>query len=273
MHISLRHAVLGALAASILCADLASAAGCPRQRVTPNQNLFWECVSEGSSCGTDRTCQTISYGGIVPYSTCECLPSAPDPNDYSYGTGGLWSTSLSAAPGPGATVTFTLTPGVTRLVVYANVDIDTGAITGAQEFSTPAALSGSVTLQFGTLPVDLIPVTVSALSLTMESWLYEGNPTGATTITLAPDGGTAVGFYDVAKGTIQFDEEVHCTASNALFVNLGYYFRPILSESSGQKVAAGPLNPYLMLPIGNFVPPSSVGVEQKPWSKIKSLYR
>jgi len=273
MHISLRHAVLGALTASILCADLATAAGCPRQRVTPNQNLFWECVSEGSSCGTGRTCQTISYSGIVNYSTCECLPAVPDPNDYSYGTGGLWSTSLSAAPGPGATVTFTLTPGVTQLVVYANVDIDGGAITGAQEFSTPAALSGSLTLQFGTSPAGSLPVTVSALSLVMDSWLYEGNPTGLTTITLAPDGGTAVGFYDVATATIQFDEAVHCTGSNALFVNLDYFFRPVLAESSDQKVAGGPLNPYLMLPIGNFVPPSAVGIEGKPWSKIKSLYR
>lgn len=274
MHISLRQAVLGVAVAAVVGDATANAAGCPRKRVTPNQNLFWECVSEGSACGPVRTCQTISYGGIVPYSTCECLPPAPDPDDYSYGTGGLWSTALSAAPGPGASVTFTLTPGVTRLVVYANVDVDAGTITGAQEFSTPAALSGSMTLEFGTSPADSVPVSVSALSLTMESWLYEGNPTGITSITLAPDGGTAVGFYDVATGTIQLDQDVHCIASNGLFVDLDYYFRPILSESSDQKAAAGPgLNPYLLLPIGNFVPPATVGVEEKPWSQIKSLYR
>lgn len=209
----------------------------------------------------------------MPYSTCECLPSAPDPNDYSYGTGGLWSTAPSALPGPGATVTFTLTPGVTRLVVYANVDIDAGEITGAQEYSTAAALAGSLTLQFGTTPLDSIPVTVSALSLVMDSWLYEGNPTGPNAIVLAPDGSTAVGFYHPATGTIQFDEPVHCKASNSLFVDLDYYFRPILSEAAEQQVAAPPLNPYVMLPIGNFVPPSAVGTEHKPWSKIKSLYR
>ena len=276
MHISLRNSIFGILAASVVGAGLPSAAAgaCARKRVTPNQNLFWECVSEGSACGTGRSCQTISYSGIVPYSTCECLPLAPDPNDFSYGTGGLWSTSPSAAPGPGGTVTFTLTPSVTRLVVYANVDIDTGAITGAQEFSGPTSLSGGLTLQFGTGPAGAIPVTVSALALTMDSWVYEGTPTGTTAISLAADGGAATGFYDAANGTIQFDAEVHCIASNTLFLSLDYYFRPILSESSDQKVALGPgLNPYLLFPTGNFVPPPTVGVEKQPWSRIKNLYR
>ncbi len=279
MRFSLRTAVLGSLALGLLLVDVAGATApgaCRRKRNPPNQNLFWDCVAEGSTCGAGNACQTISYGGIVPYSTCECLPVVHDPDDFSYGTGGLWTAVVtSGAAVPGGNVTIALAPGINALVIYPNVDIDAGAITNAQEFTDSGDFTGSMTLAIGAATgVDSFAVNVTALTLAMTSFDFEGNPTGATAMTLAPDGGTATGLFDVTNSTIQFDEPVHCQATNDLFGNFDYYFRPILIEGAAGKagVAGGP-NPFSVFATGTLVPPQVVSVQQRRWGDVKQLYR
>jgi hypothetical protein len=281
MRFSLRTAILGSLTLGLLLADVAGATApgaCRRKRNPPNQNLFWDCVAEGSSCGTGNSCQTIAYGGIVPYSTCECLPAVHNPDDFSYGTGGLWTAvvvSGAPVPVPGSSVTFALAPGINALVIYPNVDINAGQITNAQEFADNSAFTGSMTMEIGaSTSADSFEVHVSGLTLAVASFDFEGNPTGPTSITLAPDGGTATGLFDVASSTIQFDEPVHCLATNGLMGNFDYFFRPVLIEGAAGKAGfANGFNPFSVFTTGTFVPPQIVSIEQRHWSDIKRLYR
>jgi len=265
------------VALAALCSDLAAATPgtCARQRALPNQDLLWACVTEDDGCGAGNACQTIGYSGSVTYSTCECLPLTPSPDDYSYGTGAVWiATILAGVPGPGASVDFQLVPGPNALVVYANVDVDQGTITGAQELTGAGDFSGTFTVEFGSTPLDSIPVHISALALSMASWSFEGMPTGTTSITLAADGPLATGFYDVATSTIQFDAPVHCIATNDLHLAAEFYFRPILAEVGDQKPGARlTQNPFRVLGTGRYEPPGTVGVMREPWGRIKALYR
>ena len=279
MRFLLRTGVLGSLALVLLLVDVAgaSAAGtCRRKRNPPNQNLFWDCVAEGASCGSGNSCQTISYGGIVPYSTCECLPAIHNPDDLSYGMGGLWTAVVtSGAPLPGGSLTLALAPGINALVIYPNVDISAGAITNAQEFTDNSAFTGSMTMEIGAATgPDSFAVNVSALTLVTTSFDFEGNPTGPTSMTLAPDGSSAIGRFDVVRGTIQFDEPVHCLATNDLFGDFDYFFRPILIEGAAGKAGLSiAVNPFSVFATGTFVPPQIVSVEQRHWSDVKQIYR
>jgi len=250
---------------------------CARKRMPPNQNLLWVCVTPGAAC-TKGACQTVHYSGIVNYSTCECLSPVADPNDFSYGTGGLWTATVaSGVPGPGASVAFVLAAGVNALIVYPNVDVDlgTGAITNAQVFTGNSDLTGGFTLEFGAgAPMDSLPVTVSALSMTMTSWSFEGEATGVTTLTLAADGGDATGVWHGPSGTLLFDEPIHCTASNTLLGDFDYYFRPILLEGgeskSGVRTAT---NPFSLVATGRLQPAETVPVRRHEWGGVKNLFR
>jgi hypothetical protein len=257
----------------VAAADLAGAGtgACARRREPPNQNLFWVCVAPGSDCDPARTCQTIRYTGIVSYSTCACRPADPDPDNYDYGTGGLWVTTPSAVPGPGTSVTFALAPGLNTLVVYPDADIAGDEIQNAQTFGGAGDFAGSFTVQFGA-GADSLEAHVTALHFTMTSFDFEGQPTGPNTIDIAPDGPAATGWFFPATGTLRFDAPVHCLAANALQGSLDYFFRPILVEAR----ETGPrklLDPYTLAPTGRFVPAPPVGVEPQPWSRLKQLFR
>jgi hypothetical protein len=272
-----RVAVFAFMAVMTSIASIADASGgaCARKRMPPNQNLFWVCVTPGAACAKG-SCQTVSYGGIVPYSTCECLTPVSDPNDFSYGTGGYWNLPVaSGAPAPGGSATFQLADGINALIVYPNVDVDRndGTIQNAQEYSNNGDLTGSFTLDFGPgAPADSIAVHATSLSMTMVSWMYEGQPTGTTTLTLAPDGGAATGIWHAPSGTLKFDEPIHCLASNSLLGDFDFYFRPILIEGSDAKAGDG-VNPFSLFFTGYLLPAQSVATEQRPWSRFKTLYR
>jgi hypothetical protein len=199
----------------------------------------------------------------------------PDPNDFEYGTGGFWPVEVTSGdPGAGATVDFVLGPGANRLVIYPDADIVGGAIQNAQVFASSGSFTGTFTLQFetGGAP-DSIPVHVTALSLSMASFSFEGLPTGTNSIELAPDGPSATGLYYPSSATIQFDEPVHCLADNALQGGLDYYFRPILKQNQDAVIASGIQNPFEMLCTGRYVPQDAVPVRDRPWSTLKSTYR
>jgi hypothetical protein len=277
MHIFDRGILFG-IAAIVCAASTAEASGtCARQRMPPHQNLFWVCVTPGLTC-SDGVCQTLSYAGFIPYSTCECLPAASDSDDLSYGTGGFWTTEVtSGVPGPGATVTFQVASGFGELVVYPNVDVDTatGAIQNAQEYTSDGDFTGSLTVQIAAgAPTDSLAAHMTALSMATVSWSFEGEPTGTTTIALAPDGGAATGFWHAESGTLQFDAPVHCTASNALLGSFDFWFRPILIEAADAKAAvrAG-TNPFSLFTTGRFEPQVPVPVASQDWGRVKALFR
>lgn len=271
--------VVSLLSAASLVRDAAASGGtCARKRMPPGQNLFWVCVTEGATCGTGCNCKTVSYGGIVPYSTCECLPSTATGNDFDYSTGGSWLAPVDFDPAPHTTLKFTLSPGVGNgLVIYPDEDvIESGEVANEQVFTGSGDLSGSFSVALGMAIPDSIPCTITDLNLTVTSFSYEGDATGTNSIVLAADGPAAHGWFRASTGTIQFDEPVHCTVTNSLHGTLDYYFRPILTQAMDGLKSSSPTavpNPFTLLPTGRFVPPGNVPVQHDSWGRMKRTYR
>ena len=244
----------------------------------PGQNLFWVCVTENANCGTGLACKTVSYDGIVPYSTCECLPTVATGNDFDYSTGGNWLAPVDLDPAPNTTLKFSLSPGIGNgLVIYADEDvIETGEVVNEQVFTGGGDLSGSFSVSLGLALPDSIPCTITDLNLTVTSYSYEGDPTGTNTIVLAGDGPTAQGWFRPSTATIQFDQPVHCAVTNTLHGALDYYFRPILTQAQdGLKTphSSAIPNSFTLLATGRFVPPATVPVKHDSWGTLKRTYR
>jgi hypothetical protein len=253
---------------------------CKRRRTPPNQTQFWGCVTPDAMCNTDL-CQPVRHTGAGAFGSCECLPAEPDPDDLSYGTGGFWNAGFpSTDPAPGASLTFQLTSGLNSLVVYprSDVNLDTGAIENAQLYTAANALTGTFTIEIAMIasgdPTDSLAANLTGLDLSMTSWSFEGTPTGVTTLELAPDGDEARGFWHAASGLLQFDEPVHCIATNALLGTFDYYFRPILIEASeGRAPIRVATNQFTLFATGRLEPAFAVPVRHQEWGRVKTHFR
>ena len=196
---------------------------------------------EGMNCGTDWKCALVNlFGGnppqVVGYD-CDCSDFAK--TIWSYLTVVTVGDRTTQALGPlnqNASTNFTIqyAPRDSMFIVNGADIASNGSVISYQSLLGSSDVGGTFTLTLGSGPSTAIPIRITALHLTLISFLVGGAPTGPSSLDVTASGTTVFGTYNSVAGVISFPAPVACNWTSTHYPSgVTMYLRPMLKSVGG----------------------------------------